>query len=71
MLLLECAKKEQTRFEVSREELKELIRHNSFVELGRRFNVSDNAVRKRCIKYGLPSKASDIKKISDEEWENI
>ena len=30
--------------------------------------VSDNAIRKWCIGYELPSKKKDIKKYSDEEW---
>ena len=55
----------------SREELKQLIRNNSFVSLGKRFNVSDNAIRKWCKYYNLPHKVSDIKKFTDEEWDNI
>ena len=52
----------------AREELKQLIRTNSFVSLGKRYGVSDNAIRKWCKNYGLPSKSSDIKKMSDDEW---
>lgn len=55
----------------TREELKNLIRIKSFVELGRIYNVSDNAIRKWCKNYNLPSKKSDIKKMSDEEWLSI
>lgn len=47
----------------TKEELEELIYNNSFTGIARMFNVTDNAVRKWCKKYGLPSKASDIKKI--------
>lgn len=54
-----------------REELKYLIRNFSFLEIGRKFGVSDNAIRKWCKKENLPHKASEIKKYSDEEWENI
>lgn len=54
-----------------RDELKELIRNNSFLELARKFNVSDNAVRKWCETYNLPSKKSDIKKYTEEEWNNL
>ena len=57
--------------EVSRDELKSLIRTKSFLEIGRLFSVSDNAVRKWCIKYDLPSRVKDIKAISDEDWVNI
>lgn len=54
-----------------REELKKLIREESFVELGRIYNVTDNAIRKWCDSYGLPRKVSEIKKYSQEEWEKI
>ena len=55
----------------SREELKNLIRTTSFLQIGKTYNVSDNAVRKWCIGYGLPKKSSDIKSYSDEEWADI
>jgi len=55
----------------SREELKNLIRSMPFLQIGKKYNVSDNAVRKWCLNYGLPSKKKDIKAISDEDWENI
>lgn len=55
----------------SREELKSLIREKSFLEIGRMFGVSDNAIRKWCDKEGLPRKKNVIKKFSDEEWEAI
>lgn len=55
----------------SREELKDLIRTVSFAELGRRFKISDNGVRKWCDTYNLPRKKTDIKKYSDEEWKKI
>ena len=55
----------------TREELKQLIRTTSFVELGRRYGVSDNAIRKWCDAYHLPRKSSDIKSYSDEEWNNV
>lgn len=54
---------------VSREELKDLIRNKSFLEIGRQYGVSDNAIRKWCDKFNLPRKKSEIKKISNEEWE--
>ena len=53
---------------ISRDELKQLIRTKSFVQIGKDNGVSDNGVRKWCIGYGLPSKKKDIKKYSDEEW---
>ena len=54
-----------------RDELKRLIRTKSFLEIGRMFNVSDNAIRNWCKFYRLPYKKTEIKKISDEDWELI
>lgn len=56
---------------ISREELKEMIRKDSFLSIGKKFNVSDNAIRKWCDKYNLPRLKSEIKKYSDEEWSKI
>lgn len=52
----------------NREELKELIRTKSFLEIGRIYNVSDNSIRKWCKYECLPSKKSEIKQYTDEEW---
>lgn len=54
-----------------REKLKKLIRTESFLQIGRKFNVTDNAVRKWCKNYNLPFKKSDIIKYTDEEWNLI
>ena len=51
--------------------LKNQIRHNSFISVGKIYGVSDNAVRKWCKYYNLPFKSSDIKSISDEDWISI
>ena len=52
----------------NREELKNLIRNNSFVAIGKLYSVSDNSVRKWCKSVNLPSRRKDIDNISDEEW---
>lgn len=59
------------KFSVSYNELKELIRNKSFLQIGKQFNVSDNAIRKRCELFGLPSKSSEIKSFTNEEWEQM
>jgi hypothetical protein len=41
------------KFEVSKEELQNLINNNSMEAIGRIFNVSGSAIKKRCIKYGI------------------
>lgn len=55
----------------NREELKKMIRTLSFVQIGKQFNVSDNAIRKWCKSDNLPFKKSEINKYTDEEWNNI
>ena len=68
----ECATKAQRKVLLpTRDELKELIRHKPFTQIGKDFGVSDNAVRKWCKTYELPYKSSEIKKFSDEEWLKI
>lgn len=67
-----CVHEKQKRCEwPTREVLKRKIRNKPFLQIGKEYNVSDNAVRKWCKSYGLPYRASDIKKYTDEEWENI
>lgn len=69
---IECEHKHQRHAEwPEREELKNLIRHNSFSAIGKQFNVSDNTIRKWCKYYGLPYKKREIKAYSDEEWSVI
>ncbi|UUV45916.1 HNH endonuclease [Bacillus phage vB_BanS-Thrax1] len=46
----------------SKDELLSLIREKTFVEIGRMYGVSDNAVRKWCKSYGLPSRKEDLVK---------
>ena len=47
------------------------IVETNFCAVGRKYGVSDNAIRKWCIKYNLPSKKKDISSYSDEEWKKI
>lgn len=56
---------------VTREELKEKIRTTPFVTIGMEYGVTDNTIRKWCIRYNLPSKKKDIIAYSDEEWATI
>ena len=55
----------------NREELKNLIRTSSFVQIGKQYNVSCNAIRKWCKLEGLPFRKRDIKTYSNTEWNNI
>ena len=55
----------------SREVLKEQIRTLSFCEIGRRYGVSDNTIRKWCKGFGLPFKKSEINNYTNEDWSSI
>ena len=44
-----------------KEDLKDLIESKSFLEIGRMYKVSDNAIRKWCKSYGLHYRKRDIK----------
>ena len=55
----------------TRDELKLLIRNMPFTKIGEKFNVSDNTIRKWCKTENLPFRSSDIKKYSDDEWQEI
>ena len=71
-MCLACSLKKKRKTEwPSKDELKKLIRTKSFLEIGRMFNVSDNAIRNWCEFYHLPYKKTEIKNISDEDWELI
>lgn len=54
-----------------RETFKKLIRTESFVSLGKMFGVSDKAICKWCVAYGLPKTKKEIKSFNEEEWQKI
>lgn len=56
---------------ISRSDLKNKIRTQSFLSIAKEFGVSDNAVRKWCDFYHLPRLKGEITKYSDEEWVKI
>lgn len=71
-ICVECATFNARKVErPSREELKGLLRLKSFVEIGKDYGVSDNAVRRWCKSYNLPTKMSDIKSINPNDWLNL
>lgn len=65
---LSCRNKEKSANIPERNILKTLIRTTPFTQIGKQYNVTDNAVRKWCDKYGLPRKVSEIKQYTQEEW---
>lgn len=50
---------------ITKEELIKLLIHKSFIEIGKLFNITDTAVRKKCKRIGLPYRVKDLK-----EWRN-
>lgn len=55
----------------TREQLKQDIRNNSFVDVGKKYGVTDNGIRRWCDAYNLPRRKKDIEQYSDEEWKNV
>ena len=49
----------------SKENLEQDLKTLSFVKIGKKYGVTDNAVRKWCKMYNLPYKASQIKEFFD------
>lgn len=63
---LECYNEARLEIKGSRPDFLQLIKAfkelKSFVQVGKKYNVSDNAVRKWCKYYQLPEKTSELKK---------
>lgn len=59
----EFNKKNTKHIPISKEGLSELILNYPFTQIAKMFNVTDNAVRKWCIKYDLPYRKKDISKL--------
>lgn len=55
----------------SRDVLKDDIRNSNFTAIGKKYGVSDNAIRKWCKAYNLPFRVFDIKQINNEDWKNL
>lgn len=48
-----CFKQSSRKFEVSKEELENLIKNNTYTYVGDMFGVSNNAIKKRCKSLGI------------------
>lgn len=53
----------------TREELKDLIRSQPFTRIAKRYQVSDNTIRKWCDSYNLPRTKKEIITFTDFEWQ--
>lgn len=56
---------------ITREFLKNEIRTKPFLQIAKEQGVTDNTIRKWCKRYNLPFRATEIQKISDEDWKLI
>lgn len=66
-----CSHINQQRVErPNRETFKSEIRSIPFLQIGKKYGVSDNTIRKWCKFYSLPYQTAIIKKMTDEEWES-
>lgn len=57
--------------EITREQLKQKIRTMPFVQIGKQYGVTDNAIRKWCDTYNLPRTKKEINYYSDDQWKKI
>lgn len=55
----------------NRDQLKQEIRIIPFTQLAKKYGVTDKSISKWCKGYNLPSTKTEIKKYSDEEWDNL
>lgn len=63
-LCFDCYNKKKTEYIPNKEELFNLLSHNSFVGVAKMYNVSDNAVRKWCDKYNIPRHSSYYRSVA-------
>ena len=62
---VECFHLQQRQVErPSKEYLFELIKTKTFVEIGKMYGVTDNAIRSWCKTYGLPSTKKELKQLN-------
>ncbi len=68
-----CSSCWQLKVFITKEELEGKIKEyeGNFSEVGRFYGISDNAIRKKCRKYGIPSHASDYKEKEIKEKKQI
>lgn len=61
-------KEKEQNFPLTRQQLKDKIRTQSFTSIGVELQMTDNNVRKWCKHFQLPHTKKDINAYSDEEW---
>lgn len=51
--------------------IKDLKEIKNFVKIGKKYGVTDNSVRKWCKRYKLPYRTSEIKAMTQDDWDDI
>ena len=59
-MCVECYKREQAKNIPPKEELEPLIYELPFTQIGKKYGVTDNTIRKWCKKYNLPYRKKDL-----------
>ena len=54
-----------------REELKDLVRNNSFSSIAKMLGTGEYTIRRWCKSYDLPTNKKGINSYSDEEWKEL
>lgn len=63
-MCLECSSKAQRKVNrPSKTELEHDLLFLNFTQIAKKYNVSDNAIRKWCHQYGLPTKCKEVKEL--------
>ena len=52
----ECCHKSQIKIDISKEQLEELVKEYSLVQIGKMFGLSDNTIKKKCLKFKIDYK---------------
>ncbi len=62
-----CASKHRRKVErpTKNQLINDFVKHKSFVQVAKIYNISDNALRKWCISYNLPTKTKEMLKYTE------
>lgn len=49
----ECCGKSRIKTDIPKEQLEELVKEYSLVQIGKMFGLSDNTIKKKCVRYNI------------------
>ena len=68
---IKCVNKSMSYHKPTRDELKGIIRSMSFIDVAKKYGVTDSMIRKWFAEYGLPTSRLKISSYTDEEWAEV